>query len=210
MREGSGMAVSGTEPDLSWLADAPVFIDGRQIGAFYDAVVGREFRTVQVQLSAGQAEQLERSAGGSVNGGSSALFAWLRIDAGAEARRTRSRGRQAGQSIALEPVESPSMPDQGSRPVAYPADDTTDDGTRQRDAHWKWYADHWHADEVVNVVEEVIGDGGRPRWIDYKMIFATGEALDLHVDAHGDYDTGVFAYNLIGAGGGTGSGSSAA
>jgi hypothetical protein len=34
------MPVSGSEPDLSWLADAPVFIDGQQIGAFYDAVVG--------------------------------------------------------------------------------------------------------------------------------------------------------------------------
>jgi hypothetical protein len=31
------MPVNGSEPDLSWLADAPVFIDGQQIGAFYDA-----------------------------------------------------------------------------------------------------------------------------------------------------------------------------
>src|SRR5271165_1337546 len=42
-----------------------------------------------------------------------------------------------------------------------------------RDAHWNWYADHWNTDEVVKVVEEVIGDGGRPRWIDYRMTFAT-------------------------------------
>jgi hypothetical protein len=68
------LPVSGSEPDLSWLADAPVFIDGQQIGAFYDAVVGGEFRATQLQLSAAQAEQLERSAGGSVNAGSSALF----------------------------------------------------------------------------------------------------------------------------------------
>lgn len=68
------MPVSGSEPDLSRLADAPVFIDGQRIGAFYDAVVGRKFRAVQLQLSAGQTEQLERSAGGSVNAGSSALF----------------------------------------------------------------------------------------------------------------------------------------
>jgi hypothetical protein len=68
------MPVSGRQPDLPWLADAPLFIDGQQIGAFYDAVVGRGFRAVQLQLSAGQAEQLERSAGGRVNAGSSALF----------------------------------------------------------------------------------------------------------------------------------------
>jgi hypothetical protein len=29
------------------------------------------------------------------------------------------------------------------------------------------------------------------------MVFTTGEVLHLHVVAHGDYDTGVFAYNLI-------------
>jgi WD40 repeat protein len=40
--------------DLSWLADAPVFIDSRQIGAFYDAVVGPAFRTVQLQVIASQ------------------------------------------------------------------------------------------------------------------------------------------------------------
>ena len=44
-------------------------------------------------------------------------------------------------------------------------------------------------------IEEVIA-GGRPRWIDYRMTFATGD-LNLYVDAHGDYDTGLFAYNLI-------------
>jgi hypothetical protein len=37
----------------------------------------------------------------------------------------------------------------------------------------------------------------QPRWIDYKMTFATGDELNLHVIAYGDYDTGVLAYNLI-------------
>jgi hypothetical protein len=89
-------------------------------------VVGREFRAVQLQLSAGQTEQLERSAGSSVNAGVSPLFPWLEIDAGAQTGKSRSRGRQAGQSIVLEPVGSPSMPE------------------------------HWNADEVVKVVEEII------------------------------------------------------
>jgi hypothetical protein len=270
VREGSDMPVS-SEPDLSWLADAPVFIDRQQIGAFYGAVVGGEFRAIQLQVSARRTEQLERSAGGSVNAGLSALFPGLKIEVGAETRRTKSRGRQEGQSIVLEPVESPSMrlvqltlhymgnqpdricvvtrgtevpgdedisasprmlafidvppgtmflpqaaeldggrvvtffdalverlrQDRGSRPAAYPASTMTDEGRRQRDAHWKWYADHWNTDEVVKAVEEVIGDGGRPRWIDYRMTFGTGEKLNLHVVAYGDYDTGVFAYNLI-------------
>jgi hypothetical protein len=267
------MPVSGHEPDLSWLADAPVFIDGQQLGAFYDAVVGHDFKAVQLQLSADQTEQLERSAGGSinVNAGSSPLFGWLKIGAGAQTRRTESRSRQTGQSVVLEPVESPSMrlvqltlhylsnqPDRirvlsqgtempGSEDISasprmlafidvpqgtmflpqaaeldrgrvvtffdalterlqagrdgpradYPPNSTTDEGKRQRDTYWKWYADHWNTDEAVKAVEEVIADGGRPRWIDYKMSFATGDELNLHVDAHGDYDTGLFAYNLI-------------
>jgi hypothetical protein len=265
------MPVNNSEPDLSWMADAPVFIDGRQIGAFYDAVVGREFRAVQLQLSASQTEQLERSAGGSVNAALSPLFPWLKINAGAQAGRTRSRGRQAGHSIVLEPVESPGMrlvqltlhylsnqpdrlrvvalgtgvpgkeeisasprmlafidvppgtmflpqaaeldrgrvvtffealterlkQDRDKPPTAYPANSATEEGMRQQDAYWNWYTKHWNTDEVVKVVEEVIGDGGRPRWIDYKMTFATGDELNLHVIAYGDYDTGVFAYNLI-------------
>ena len=46
----------------------------------------------------------------------------------------------------------------------------TDAGKRQRDAHWKWFADHWNADKAVKVVEDAIGAGGRPRWIAYRMI----------------------------------------
>ena len=265
------MPLNNSEPDLSWMADAPVFIDGQQIGLFYDAVVGREFRAVQLQLSASQTEQLERSAGGSVNAGLSPLFHWLKIDAGAQAGRTRARGRQAGQNIVLEPVESPSMRlvqltlhylssqpdrlrvvtkgagmpgeeeisasprmlafidvppgtmllpqaaeldhgrvvtffdalterlqrDQDKPRAAYPANSATEEGLRQQDAYWNWYTEHWNADEVVKVVEEAIADGGRPRWIDYKMTFATGDELNLHLIAYGEYDTGVFAYNLI-------------
>ena len=231
------MPVNGSEPELSWLADAPVFIDGQQIGAFYDAVVGRAFSAVQLQLSAGQTEQLERSAGGSVSAGSSPLFPWLKIDAGVQAGRTRSRGRQAGQSVVLEPVESPSMrlvqltlhylsnqPDrlrvvtQGTG-VPGKAEITTSprmlafidvppgtmllpqaaelDRGRVVTFFDALTTEHWNTDEVVKVVEEAIGDGGRPRWIDYKMTFATGDELNLHVMANGDYDSGVFAYKLI-------------
>ena len=44
-----------------------------------------------------------------MNAGSSALFSWLKLDVGTEVRRARSRGRQEGHSVVLEPVESPSM-----------------------------------------------------------------------------------------------------
>jgi hypothetical protein len=264
-------AFSDSVPDLSWLADAPMFIDGQQIGAFYDAVVGPAFRTVELQISTSQNDQLETSAGARLGAGLAALFPWLKVDAGMDARRVATRGRQEGDSIVLQPVESaarqlvelclhylvnqrdricvvnrdaplpgpavigasPRMiafvdapagtrflpqaaelndgrvvtffsplietlkQDGGKLPVNYPASIATDEGKLQRDAYWNWFADHWNADKAVKVIEDVIGDGGRPRWIDYRTTFANGQTLHLHVVARGDYDTGVFAYNLI-------------
>jgi hypothetical protein len=263
--------VTDSVPDFSWLADSPVFIDAQQVGAFYDAVVGPAFRTVELQVSASWSEQLEKSTSGHVNAGLSALFPWLKIDAGVEAGRAATRARQDGQSVTLQPVESAArqlvqlslhylvnQPDRicvvsqdtpfpgaeaiaasprmiafvdvppgtrflpqaaelndgrvvtffsplieklkrdgGALPVAYPESTTTDVGRRQRDAYWNWFADHWNADTAVQVVEEVIGAGGRPRWIAYRVIFGSGQTLHLDVSARGDYDTGIFAYNFM-------------
>jgi hypothetical protein len=251
-------------PDLSWLADSPVFIDDQQVGAFYDAVVGPAFRTVGLQVTASWAEQSEKSTAGHLNAGLSALFPWLKVDAGMAARKAATRTRQDGQSITVQPVDSAArqlvqlslhylvnqpericivnqnipfpgaeaiafvdvpagtrfLPqatelndgrvvtffsplieklkrDGGTLPVAYPESTTTDVGRRQRDAYWRWFVDHWNADKAVRVVEDVIGAGGRPRWIAYRVIFGTGETLHLDVTARGDYDTGIFAYYFI-------------
>jgi len=46
-------------------------------------------------------------------------------------------------------------------------------------------------------MEDVIGVGGRPRWIAYRMTFGSGTTLHLDVSARGDCDTGIFAYNFI-------------
>jgi hypothetical protein len=265
------MPVTDSVPDLSWLADSPVFIDGQQVGAFYDAVVGPAFRTIELQVTASWAEQLEKSTAGRLNAGLSSLFPWLKIDASVEAQRAATRARQDGQSVTLRPVDSAArqlvqlslhylvnqpericvvnqntpfpgaeaiaasprmiafvdvppgtrfLPqaaelndgrvvtffsplieklkrDGGTLPVAYPESTTTDVGRRQRDAYWNWFADHWNADKAVQVVEDVIGTGGRPRWIAYRVIFGAGETLHLDVTARGDYDTGIFAYYFI-------------
>lgn len=39
-----------------------MFIDGQQIGAFYDAVVGPAFRTVELQITAARTEQAQKPA----------------------------------------------------------------------------------------------------------------------------------------------------
>jgi hypothetical protein len=88
----------------------------------------------------------------------------------------------------------------GTLPVGYPDSTFTDEGRLQRDAYWNWFSEHWNADKAVRVIEDVIGDGGRPRWIDYRTTLNNGETLHLHVVARGDYDTGIFAYNLISRG----------
>jgi hypothetical protein len=263
--------IGNSWPDLSWLADAPMFIDGKQIDAFYDAVVGPAFRTVELQISAAQSEQREKSVGVRLGAGLSALFPWLKVNAGVDAQTAATSGRQEGGSIVVQPVESSarklvelslhylvnqrdricvvgqgaSLPgssdigtsprmiafvdapagtkflpqaaelddgrvvtffsslienlkqDGGTLPVGYPHTTATDAGRLQRDSYWTWFADHWNADKAVRAVEDAVGDGGRPRWIDYRATFASGETLHLHVVARGDYDTGVFAYNLI-------------
>jgi hypothetical protein len=100
------VSVTDSVPDLSWLADSPLFIDSQQIGVFYDAVVGPAFRTVELQISASQTEQREKSADRHLNTGLPALFPWLKVDAGIEAQRTVAKGRQDGQSITLRPVDN--------------------------------------------------------------------------------------------------------
>ena len=75
------MPVSDSVPHLSWLADAPLFIDSQLIGAFYDAVVGPAFRTVELQITAGRTEQAQKTVVGSATAGLSSLFPWLKAEA---------------------------------------------------------------------------------------------------------------------------------
>jgi hypothetical protein len=54
----------------------------------------------------------------------------------------------------------------GRLPVAHPNDASSDQGRPARDDYWNWFTDQWSANKVVQVIEEQIGTGGRPRWID--------------------------------------------
>lgn len=86
----------------------------------------------------------------------------------------------------------------GGKPaLRYPDEVESADGQRQREEYWSWFADAWNPNRVVQVMEDVIEAGGRPRWIDYRTLLTTGENLYIHLAGHGDYDTGVFAYNLV-------------
>src|SRR5438132_2685050 len=64
--------------------------------------------------------------------------------------------------------------------------------------YWRWFAENFTSWEAMNAVEKVIGNGGRIRWIDYRVpLLTNGRTVHLHVAGRGTFDTGVFAYNLI-------------
>lgn len=85
-------------------------------------------------------------------------------------------------------------------PNQQPDDSKLDEPNRQAAwrQYWRWYADHFVAQKALETVEEMVRDGGRIRWIDFRVpILRERKTLHLHVCGHGEYDTGVFAYNLV-------------
>jgi hypothetical protein len=264
-------AVGFEAPWLPWLADAPMFVDGKQVADFYDAVLRPSYKTIQLELAQDRLRQLQKSLGGKVGVRLPAWFPWLSLDVGAEASKQSTTSDTEGQKITIEPIENASrqlveialhyllnqrdrvwfhegehwqlpdpndilqtprmlafidfpprtefMPmagelndgqvrtffdplveklktDGGTLPVRYPDDLDTEQGKSDRDAYWQWFTEHWSANKAVQVIENVIGSGGRPRWIDYRVPVEE-ETLHLHLVGHGEVDTGVFAYNFV-------------
>ena len=67
----------------------------------------------------------------------------------------------------------------------------------QRKAYWSWYRENFSATKAMLKVEE-LSKNSRIRWIDYRLPIGTdGDTLHLRAWARGEYDNGVFAYNLI-------------
>jgi len=67
--------------------------------------------------------------------------------------------------------------------------------------YWGWFADTFSALASMNVVEQVVGDGGRIEWIDYRVpLEPNRQPLHLHIEGRGRYSTGTFAYQLIARG----------
>ena len=64
--------------------------------------------------------------------------------------------------------------------------------------YWQWFAKNFSSQNAMAAVEEVVKDGGRLRWIDYRVpLDSSSNPLHLHVCGRGKFDTGVFAYNVI-------------
>lgn len=87
-------------------------------------------------------------------------------------------------------------------PWGYPATDASED---ERNRYWQWYADYFRNSAALEVVENAVGEGTRLSWIDFRVPLGTdskrsGPSMHLHIRARGGYDTGTFAYNLVGRG----------
>lgn len=69
--------------------------------------------------------------------------------------------------------------------------------------YWDWYQQNAHTSKVaMRLMERVIGDGGRPSWVDYRgpVWGSDGRAvtsLHLHVQGGEEYTTGDFAHRLV-------------
>ena len=87
--------------EILWLLDAPMFIDERQVDAFYDAVVRPDYEGTSLTLS----ESVNRSAtfGGEVTLG--AALPWF-AKAEATAKAGGEIGREHGQQRTLTPVSN--------------------------------------------------------------------------------------------------------
>lgn len=76
----------------------------------------------------------------------------------------------------------------------------SDTSSPEHDAAW---AEYWAWFEKVSAkiatetVEKVIAKGGRVQWIDYRVPLPNQWPLHVHVCGRGQFDTGIFAYNLV-------------
>ncbi|MFI8775106.1 hypothetical protein ACIGKQ_23510 [Gordonia sp. NPDC062954] len=74
-------------------------------------------------------------------------------------------------------------------------------------AYWDWFQSKKPGKDadtsyiLMHVVEEAIGTGGRPRWIDFRVplgdVGSQNDSLHLHFKAREKYDTGDFAYHFV-------------
>src|SRR5262249_33210858 len=69
----------------------------------------------------------------------------------------------------------------------------------ERKHYWGWYRQRFRPRAAVQIVEKTIAKpGGRIRWIDYRVPIGSDDTtLHLHLNAREQFDTGVFAYNLV-------------
>ena len=83
----------------------------------------------------------------------------------------------------------------------YPGSDNTPAMIKKRKEYWKWFNKTFKPTSAMRAVEKAGHSNGKISWIDYRMTLTDeGDSLHLHCCPRGEYDTGIFAYNLINRG----------
>lgn len=100
---------------MPWLADASMFIDEQQVGAFYDAVVQPEGRQAKIvlQLEKYQDQQVEFKGMGKAKVSTSTLIKTLfpfldaEVEVSGEAGEVSKKGKKQGETIEIHPIDTP-------------------------------------------------------------------------------------------------------
>jgi hypothetical protein len=89
----------------------------------------------------------------------------------------------------------------GEKPPLYPEwkpGSSAEALREERKKYWNWFDANFSATRTMVLVEELASENGRISWIDFRVVISDeGDSLHLHVCPNGNFDTGVFAYNLI-------------
>lgn len=100
---------------------------------------------------------------------------------------------------SIDPVFTQIVADNGERSPRYPDESDREQRQDEYQAYWQWFDKHFSSRRTMEIVERAASQhGGRIKWIDYRVpLTREGHTLHLHMSPGGEYDTGVFAYNLI-------------
>lgn len=115
MTQANSFAETPAGRSLAWLADAPLFIDGIQIAALYDAVAKPEYETATIKVNLKNIKSFEVTgeAGGEVEVSAASwlktIFPFLDAKAKIEAKAgaTGNFEKEKGSEIELHPIETP-------------------------------------------------------------------------------------------------------
>jgi hypothetical protein len=80
----------------------------------------------------------------------------------------------------------------------YPSDPHDAAFEAASNSYWQWFVKYWDSMKALETFEKKASKaGGRLRWVNYRVPVQDGLTLHLNLVGHGDYDIGVFGYNLI-------------
>lgn len=85
-----------------------------------------------------------------------------------------------------------------SRPLPPYRSGADPESVQARHAYWSWFVEFYDRQKALEVVEEAVKDGPIA-WIAYRILLH-GQFMHLHLAGRGNYDTGVFGYQLLARG----------